>query len=70
MFDCSAEYKGLSLNNCLMQGPDFVNSLITVLTRFPKDEIAIVLDVTAMFYQVSVRPGISEQSAISLVAEW
>ena len=56
VFDCSAEYKGLSLNNCLMQGPDLVNSLVAVLTRFRKDKIAIVSDVEAMFYQVSVRP--------------
>ena len=56
VFDCSAECKGLSLNNCLMQGPDLVNSLVAVLTRFRKKKIAIVLDVAAMFYQVSVRP--------------
>ena len=37
-----------------MQGPDLVNSLVAVLTRFRKDEIAIVSEVAAMFYQVSV----------------
>ena len=55
VFDCRAEYKGLLLNNCLMQGPDLVNSLVAVLTRFRKDEIANVSDVAAMFYQVSVQ---------------
>lgn len=56
VFDCSAEYNGMSLNKALMQGPDLVNNLVSVLTRFRNDEIAIVADVEAMFYQVLVRP--------------
>ena len=56
MFACSAEYKGLSSNNCLVIGPDLVNSLVAVFTRFRKNVIAIVSDKAAMFYQASVRP--------------
>ena len=34
VFDCSSKFQGLSLNDCLMQGPDLTNSLVGVLTRF------------------------------------
>ena len=34
LFDCAAKYAGLSLNNALMQGPDLVNNLLSVLVRF------------------------------------
>ena len=56
MFDCAAEYQGLSLNKVLMPGPDLVNSLVAVLNRFRRDEIALVPDIEAMFYQVRVTP--------------
>nr|CAB3263156.1 uncharacterized protein LOC104265735 [Phallusia mammillata] len=56
VFDCAAQYRGLSLNQALMQGPDFVNSLVGVLLRFRKEPIALVADIEAMFYQVRVAP--------------
>ena len=56
VFDCAAEYQGLSLNKVLMPGPDLVNSLVAVLNRFRRDEIALVADIEAMFYQVRVTP--------------
>ena len=36
-FDCAAKCAGLSLNNALMQGPDLVNNLLSVLVRFWQD---------------------------------
>ena len=42
-------YKGLSLNNCLMQGPDLENSLAAVLTCFHKNKTTIVLEMAVMF---------------------
>ena len=35
VFDCAAEYNGISLNNRVHQGPDLTNKLVGVLTRFP-----------------------------------
>jgi hypothetical protein len=54
VFDCSARYNGTSLNEQLLQGPDFLNSLVGVIMRFQKDRVAIAADVVGMFHQVRV----------------
>ena len=55
VFDCSAKYQGVCLNDILLQGPDLINPLIGVLSRFRKDQVAFVCDVEKMFFQFSVR---------------
>ena len=54
VFDCSAKFQGLSLNDHLLQGPDLTNSLIGVLLRFRQRPIALIGDIKAMFSQVLV----------------
>nr|CAB3263161.1 uncharacterized protein LOC104265735 [Phallusia mammillata] len=56
VFDCAAKHKGVSLNDVLMQGPDLVNSLVGVLTRFRKERYALVADIESMFHQIRVTP--------------
>ena len=56
VFDCSANFKGHSLNAHLLQGPDLNNNLIGVLLRFRKENIAIICDIEAMFHQFIVHP--------------
>ncbi len=56
VFDCSDNYRGTSLNDQLLQGPDLTNSLVGVITRFRQDTVAFMADVEAMFHQVRVRP--------------
>ena len=56
VFDCSAKYRGTSLNDQLLQGPDLTNTLVGVLTRFREESVALMSDVEAMFHQVKVRP--------------
>ncbi len=60
VFDCAAKYRGVSLNDVLLQGPDMTNTLIGVLTRFRQERIAIMADIESMFYQVRVRPDDSD----------
>jgi len=56
VFDCSAVYQNESLNQHLLQGPDQLNSLIGVLTRFRKEEVAIMCDIEQMFHSFFVSP--------------
>jgi len=60
VFDCAAKYKGVSLNDVLLQGPDMTNTLVGVLTRFRQERTAIISDIESMFYQVHVRPEDSD----------
>ena len=57
VFDCAAKSMGVSLNDALSQGPDLMNSLVGVLTRFRKESIALVADIQEMFHQVMVDPA-------------
>lgn len=54
VFDASAKYNGLSLNDTLLQGPDLMNSLVGILLRFRREEIAICCDIESMFYNFYV----------------
>ena len=56
VFDCAAKHRGICLNDALMQGPDLVNSIISVLTRFRRESVALVADVESMFHQVRIMP--------------
>ena len=56
VYDCAAISQNQSLNNHLMKGPDLTNSLIGVLLRFRKGQIAIASDIEAMFYQIKMAP--------------
>ena len=51
VFDCSAKFKGSSLNDHLLSGPDLTNNVIGVLCRFSKYRYAITCDVEKMFHQ-------------------
>ena len=48
---CSASYRGESLNQQLLQGPDQTNDLIGFLSRFRQFPVTFARDVEAMFHQ-------------------
>ncbi|XP_062607729.1 uncharacterized protein LOC134269543 [Saccostrea cucullata] len=54
VFDSSAKYGGVSPNSMLMTGPDMINSLLGILLRFRKDEVAMTTDIEQMFYRFRV----------------
>lgn len=56
VFDCAAQYGGVSLNTEVYQGPDLTNKLVGVLLRFREAPVGIMADVEAMFHQVRVTP--------------
>ena len=55
VFDFSAQYQHFSLNQCLIQGTDLLNSMITVLCKFREYPIAIMGDIENMFYRFKVK---------------
>ncbi|XP_067946284.1 uncharacterized protein [Watersipora subatra] len=56
VFDCSAEYQGISLNEYLLQGPDLNNDLLGVLTRFRLEHVAVACDIEKMYHRFKVLP--------------
>lgn len=56
VYDCSAKFRGTSLNDVVFQGPDLTNKLIDVLLKFRHHKIALMADIEGMFNQVKVHP--------------
>ena len=54
VFDCNPQYKGNSINQNLLSGPDLTNQLIGVLHRFRLEPVAFMADIQAMYYEVKV----------------
>ena len=54
MFDSSARYNNISLNQVLNTGPDLTNMLLGILLRFRKERIAVTADIEQMFYNFCV----------------
>lgn len=54
VFDGSAKFQNTSLNEHLLSGPDLTNTLVGVLCRFRKGQVAIMCDVERMFHQFHV----------------
>ncbi|KAJ8279737.1 hypothetical protein COCON_G00068030 [Conger conger] len=55
VFDSSAPYNGVSLNDVLLTGPDLNNTLLGVLMRYRKEAVAFSADIEQMFYSFLVR---------------
>ena len=54
VFDCSARYKGISLNSECMQGPNLTNNLVNVLLRFRQYPYAVLADIESMYLQIRI----------------
>ena len=52
--DCSAQFNGVSLNDYLLQGPDFMNDLFGILCRFRKENVAFMTNIKNVFHQFVV----------------
>ena len=54
VFDCSAQFDGVCLNDHLLQGPDQLNTLLGILCRFRQERVAFMTDIKSMFHQFMV----------------
>ena len=54
VFDCSAKFRGVCINDNLLQGPDITNTLVGVLVRFRQERIPIRSDIQSMFHQIRI----------------
>ena len=52
--NAAAPFRGASLNDHLLTGPDLLNSLVGVLMRFRQERVALSADIESMFSQVAV----------------
>ena len=56
VFDASAKgVNGLSLNECVESGPSLIPSLLEILLRFRRWNVAITADIEKTFLQILVR---------------
>ena len=53
--DSSAKFQGVSLNDALLTGPDFTNSLLGILLRFRQESVAVAADIEQMFHNFKVK---------------
>lgn len=56
VMDAKAKSHGVSLNDLLLKGPDFVPSLVSILWRARLKKIGFMADIAEMFHQVNIRP--------------
>ena len=70
VFDCSAQFNGVILNDYLLQGPDVMNDLLVILFRFRKESVAFMTDIKTMFYQFVVCRRTRRSVTFSLMVGW
>ncbi len=62
VFNAAVKYHGHVLNEYMLKGPDLLNDLVGVLLRFWENHVAILGDVSKMYYQVLVDPVVDAHS--------
>ena len=56
VFDASAKYDGVSLNDVIHQGPKLQRDLFDVLLRFRRFPVAVVCDIAEMYLRIGITP--------------
>ena len=54
VFNSSAKYMGLSLNECLAKGPSLLNVLLGVLLRFRHHRFGFIGDISKMYHSIDI----------------
>ena len=56
VFDASAKFEGVSLNDTILPGPKLQKDLNDVLLRFRKHPVALVCGIAEMYLRIEVAP--------------
>ena len=56
VFDASAKYEDVSVNDVLLQGPKLQNDLFAILLHFRRDPVAVMCHIREMFLQIKLKP--------------
>nr|XP_006811455.1 PREDICTED: uncharacterized protein LOC102805443 [Saccoglossus kowalevskii] len=54
VFNCSAKWQGVSLNELLLHGPDLTNNLLGILLRFRQEPVALMVNTQPDVYQMAI----------------
>ena len=54
VFDCSAKYDGVALNDVIHAGPRLQNELFDVLVRFRRNPIGLACDIKEMYLRIEI----------------
>ena len=57
VFDASAKFNGISLNDAICQGPKLQRELVDVLLRFRRFPVALVCDIAEMYLRIGISPA-------------
>ena len=60
--NAASKFKGVSLNNALLTGPDLLANLLEIILRFLKHPVGVLADIEGLFMQVAIRE--EDQSAL------
>ena len=56
VFDASAKFNEVSLNDIVLQGPKLQNDLFAVLLRLRREPVALMCDIKEMYLQIKLQP--------------
>ena len=54
--DASSQYEDISLNDVIHQGSNLQNSLVDILTRFRREPVRLMCDISEMYLQLRLSP--------------
>ena len=65
VFDATAQFDEMCLNEKLLKGPDYLNKLIGILLIFRREQYTVISDIEQIYHQIKVAEN--DQDALRFV---